>query len=168
MFEWFRKNILGSSLWLVAAGLAVAMLHMQGCQLTDLVPVDVPEEVQRATGAEESVSLTEAPMVAEDYARAGAEFGVNIDEAYERFGFVRGLIETGVELGSEYFPGGGVLLSALFGFGGLLMKGPGTSKEKEESFNAGLERGQANAERAIRVAREAGLIPPDTSTESDG
>lgn len=140
--NWLANNKVGVSI--VAAVLAcfIVLSSMNGCEMTDLVKVNVPRQVQKATNSPPKVTLTEAPGIMDSYIRAGEKFKDNISHGYEWLGFLSALGSTGIELGKSAIPGGAIGLSLLSLAGGIFIKGPGTAKEKNKSYNAGLAKGQ--------------------------
>jgi hypothetical protein len=166
MFKWISNNKAGLSVLAITVALAAGMFVLSGCSLTDFVPVEVPREVQKATGTGSKVTLTEAGPVLDEYVKAGEQFAGNIDEAWERFGYFKGLIETGVTVGSAYIPGGAGILAVLSGVGGLLMKGPGTAKAEQKSYNKGMEVGENRAKALIDSLKAAGVLDKDGNPTS--
>lgn len=140
---WLKQNKNGASLVGGAAAVAITCAIAGGCALSDWVRVDVPRQVQMATGAPDEVSLTDAPEVMEDYVRYGERFASEIDDANATLGWLLSAADIGLRVGGASLPGGGLAVLALTGLGGLLLKGPGTAKEKEASFNKGRKEAEA-------------------------
>ena len=75
--------------------------------------------------------------------------GVAITDAEERYVALRSISDLGLQAATgatQTLPGGALLLSGLTLLGGLFIPKPGSQaqlrQEKEDSYNAGLERGQ--------------------------
>jgi hypothetical protein len=149
IINWFKQNKTGSSILAGGAAFAIFLAAMNGCQLTDLIGVEVPEDVQKATESPKEVTLTEAPAIMEEYLQAGERFKANIDDGYRRFGMLSSVTNVGLSVGSTAIPGGAGILGLVTFLGGLFIKGPGTNKEKNASYNKGLEEGQRIATQAI-------------------
>ena len=120
----------------VAAGLLVSVL--QGCSLDEWVKVDVPEPVRVALNVPEgeAVSVGSAQVVrmrwAEFVERQTEELDQEIGDSVERYEFLASLADTGLGvLGQEasHIPGGGLLVAALGGLGGLFLRKPGDGKK---------------------------------------
>ena len=120
----------------VAAGLLVSVL--QGCSLDEWVKVDVPEPVRVALNVPEgeAVSVGSAQVVrmrwAEFVERQTDELDREIGDSVERYEFLASLADTGLGvLGQEasHIPGGGLLVAALGGLGGLFLRKPGDGKK---------------------------------------
>ena len=157
VFNWLTKNKVGFTL----LGLAAAGFILVSCtanwQASDWIKVKAPVEVQNATGVGPVVSLTDAPDVLERYIHAGTKFSENIDGGYRWLGFLTSLGNVAIEHSGSAIPGGAIGLALVTGLGGLFLKGPGTGKEKNDSYNAGLEQGKR-----LALAVAAGInLPPD-------
>jgi len=120
----------------VAAGLLVSVL--QGCSLDEWVKVDVPEPVRVALNVPEgeAVSVGSSQVVrmrwAEFVERQTEELDQEIGDSVERYDFLASLADTGLGvLGQEasHIPGGGLLVAALGGLGGLFLRKPGDGKK---------------------------------------
>lgn len=114
-------------------GLLVSVL--QGCNLQDIVKVDVPDDVQVALGFDARVPLGQAPVVKlqwiEYVERNTKELDREIGEGEDRFQVLSSLADTGIGLASaeaSNIPGGGILVAALAGLGGLFIRKPGDRK----------------------------------------
>lgn len=159
-FEFLTKNKIGLSIvgFILAGFIAAAGLN--GCKITDFVKVNVPREVQKVTGAPAKITLTDAPDLLKEYARefkrGGEKFVKEIARGYAWVGFIAAASTTSLELGKSVIPGGAIGLSALSLIAGIFIKGPGTAKEKNASFNKGLFEGQAIAKKAF--ADLAGIV----------
>lgn len=156
--SFLKQNRAGTGILAVALAAAIGMFLISGCKVTDWVQVDVPAQVQKATGVAPRVTLTEAPEVMEDYVRYGDRFAVNIDEANERLAWFMSIADIGMRIGAAQLPAGGFALAALTGLGGLLLKGPGTAKEKEKSYAKGKTDAEATL---LPLLAAAGItVPP--------
>ena len=163
--EFLTKNKIGLSIMgFVAAGF-IAAAGLNGCKITDFVKVKVPIEVQRVLNVPPKVILTDAPDLLKEYARefkrGGEKFVKEIARGYAWVGFIAAAGTTTLELGKSTIPGGAVGLSALSLIAGIFIKGPGTSKEKNKSFNKGLLEGQSIAKKAFKDL--AGIVKEGVS-----
>ena len=158
LIEFLKSNKTGVSIVTAVMAAFLLMAGMNGCQLTDLVKVNVPMPVQKATNSPPKVTLTEAPEVMAAYIRSGEKFKENISRGYEWLGFLSALGTTGIEMGKSVIPGGAIGLSLLSLAGGIFIKGPGTAKEKNRSFNKGMQEGQRLANLAMTAMNKS--VPP--------
>tara|TARA_R100000654_G_scaffold19900_2_gene40414 strand:+ start:8709 stop:9290 length:582 start_codon:yes stop_codon:yes gene_type:complete len=164
---WVSQNRWSVSL--IGAGLAFFLVSVtvSGCQVSDLISVDVPPDVKQAIDIEGDVTLTQIPDVWEDW-QAYVEKNTNrleaeTDRGYELLGFVTSATNIAVSAAGEAapaFPGGALLIGLLGGAAGLFMKKPGTdraiAKEKEASYNAGMKKAEVMADQAKALAEMAG------------
>ena len=156
LLEFLKANKTGVSILGVVLTGFIVMAGMNGCQLTDMVKVSVPLEVQKATNSPSKVTLTDAPGVMKAYVAGGEKFKKNIARGYKWLGFLSSLGTTGIEMGKSVIPGGAIGLSLLTLAGGIFIKGPGTAKEKNASYNKGMQEGQ----RLTNLAMSAMNKPP--------
>lgn len=155
--QWFVQNRTGAGILALALALGLGAFMLSGCKATDFISIDVPKQVQDATGSDSRVTLTEAPQIMEDYVRYGDRFAVNIDDGNERLAWFMSIADIGLRIGAAQLPAGGMGLALLTGIGGLFLKGPGTAKEKEKSY----AKGKADAEATlIPLLKAAGISVP--------
>lgn len=168
MNEAFRSN--PRAAWLIVAAISALAITsiLSACGIQDLVRVDVPAGVQEAIEVEPQISLAESGPAWEEWAawveRNSARFSDEIDAGEETAGLIASLTATGLSIGQDAastLPGGALISSGLALMGGLFLKRPGDkAKEragKEDSYNAGLEKGQAIASgvrESIKALRE--------------
>ena len=141
-------------------GLSVAMialsLGVSGCQLDQIIKVNVPRDVQAAISSDEKVPLADSPLLWEQwssYVSMNTEaLKARIGDADGQYRMVSSLTSMGLETAgaaASTLPGGAFIVAGLTGLGGLFLKRPGTDKmvqkEKEDSFNKGLEVGSGGA-----------------------
>ena len=167
MKVWIKNNRWSLTLFASAGVVMVFGLAASGCQMSDLITVDVPKDVKEATDTEGSVSLTQLPDVWDDWEayvkRNTDRLEASTERSYELLGFINSATDMAITAAggaAPAFPGGAILVGLLSGGAGLLLKKPGTDRkiaaEKEASYNAGIEK-----------AKELrGLIRPD-NTEGD-
>lgn len=159
MTDWIRSNPLSISFAFAAVISLFISLSAAGCQVSDLISVDVPEDVKEAVGVEGGVSLTDLPDVWDDWQeyvqRNTDRLESETERSYELLGFINSATELAITAASNAapaFPGGAILVSLLTGAAGLYMKKPGTdrviAKEKEDSYNAGMDKARALADAA--------------------
>lgn len=156
--EWCKNN--GSGVTIVAAGLfLVVMVGCGGFNLDRWVTVPVPTELQRALILPARIPLADANRAFQSYMLAGKQFAKDIQGANEFLGAVEGLFSLAFAAGSSAVPGvGGLMLTFL---GGLMIKGPGTGKEKEKSYKKGRQEMESIL---LPLLREAGIKIPTGET----
>jgi len=152
LLEFLKANKTGVSILGVVLAGFIGMAGINGCILTDYVKVSVPISVQNATNSPPKVSLTDAPEIMAAYIRGGNKFKENIARGYEWLGMLASLGTTGIEVGKSMIPGGAIGLSLLTLAGGIFIKGPGTAKEKNASYNKGLKEGERIASTVVALA----------------
>lgn len=135
---------------------AAVLATLQGCNLASLVKVEVPPAVRIAVQPPADVSLDNVDIVWEDwkvYVQSNtAKLQRGIDNANERYAVIKQVVDIGISsAGGELsgIPGGTILLSGLSLLTGLFLKRPGedsrVAKEKEASYNKGVETGSNTA-----------------------
>lgn len=135
---------------------------LAACDLDDVIRVKVPEGVAKSIEVEESITLAESDVAWDEWLawveRQSSRFATEIDRGNEIAGVLRSLTETGIQIGqgaAATLPGGAFLTSGMALLGGLFLRRPGDAKreqrEKEASYNAGLEKGQMIAD-AVKQA----------------
>tara|TARA_R110001583_G_scaffold69582_2_gene197172 strand:- start:1328 stop:1807 length:480 start_codon:yes stop_codon:yes gene_type:complete len=128
-------------------------LAAQGCDLQKMVHFDVPGDVQTAISVEENPTLSDADYVWnrwQSWVQLNSEqLSRGIENSKERVSMIESVTAMGIgALGevSNSFPGGALLFSGLSLATGLFIKRPKedkiVAKEKEDSYNAGLEKGK--------------------------
>lgn len=131
---------------------SIALASCAGFDLGDLVRVKTPNAIQQATGLPATTTLNEAEAEYrawyEDTQRSGAQWKAGIERASEVRGLLgqltlQGLDAVGPTLGGV--PVLGPALPALTGLAGLFLGSGRLRKEKEASFNKGLDRGRVIA-----------------------
>lgn len=148
-------NVLTSRNVMYAAALVLLTLALAACaglDLGDIVKVKTPNEIQQTRGLPRATTLNEAEAEYQawfdDVQRTGAQWKASI----ERGGEIRGLLgqltlsaldEVGPTLAGV--PIAGPALPALTGLVGLFIGAGRLRKEKEASFNKGLEKGSGLA-----------------------
>ena len=141
---------------------STALLMAQGCDLRSMTSLEVPPDI-KATIADDiedvdrEYTLAEIDFVVGEWRsyvdRNNGYLLAAVKDAEERYALAEGLINLGVGIGSDAastLPGGAIIVSGLTLLTGLFMKRPGedkrVSREKEDSYNAGLEEGRRLAE----------------------
>jgi len=169
----FRSN--PQAAWLIVAAISALAITsiLSACQLEDLVRVDVPAGVQTAIEVEPRISLAESGPAWDEWVawveRNSARFSDEIDAGEETAGLIASLTATGIALGQDAaggLPGGALISTGLALMGGLFLKRPGDKAkeqtEKEDSFKAGLEKGQklaSTVRESIEALREGQQTP---------
>ena len=131
-------------------GLALAV---QGCDLQKAVKFDVPSGVQSAIDTEATQPLSDSQYVWdnwENWVTSNSQaLSRNIEDANQRVALIENLTSMGIgALGevSGAFPGGAVLFSGVSLLAGWFLKRPSedkvVAKEKEDSYNAGIAKGE--------------------------
>ena len=154
MKSFIKDNKVAISAGLLALLFIVLAVVANGCQLSDLVNVKVPSGVQKSVNAPPRVTLTQVPMVWEDwehYVQSNTErFESETARAQEILGFISSLADTALAAGGQAapgIPGGALIFGALTGAAGLFIRKPGDGKllhqEKEDSYNAGVKKARA-------------------------
>ncbi len=148
-----------------AVGFFLIAMTVQGCDLQKMIDVDVPRDVQKSIGSEETISLADSTYEWnrwQDWVSTNSEaFARNIDAGNERVALIESITALGIgALGevSTTFPGGAVVFSGLSLLAGWFLKKPGTdkvvAKEKEDSYNAGIEKGKTIAATVMDAVEE--------------
>lgn len=153
------KNYIGNRPAFVTTVIAIVLLFaalavLQGCNLASFVKVDVPPAIIAATDSPDPVTLDNVNIVWEDWKRYVEsntnKFEYSIKNAEERYAVLQQLTDIGlrsIEGEASGIPGGTILLSGLSLLAGIFLKRPGedarVAKEKEDSYNKGLEVGSS-------------------------
>jgi hypothetical protein len=134
------------------AGLALLALVLASCagiDLGDLVKVKTPNAIQQTTGLRATLSLNEAEAEYQNWFNQTQAIGAQWKGNIERAGEVRGLLGqltlSALDTVGPTVAGLPVLgpaLPALTGIVGLFIGSGRLRKEKEASFNKGLETGR--------------------------
>ena len=136
-----------------AAAVLLVSFGVQGCDLQKMVKFDVPKEVQESINSEERESLSNSDYVWDrwtNWVEANSKaLASNIEDANATVSLINNVTAMGMgALGevSNSFPGGAIIFSGLSLLTGWFLKRPGedkaVAKEKEDSYNAGLAKGQ--------------------------
>tara|TARA_R100001443_G_C3348494_1_gene176265 strand:+ start:957 stop:1445 length:489 start_codon:yes stop_codon:yes gene_type:complete len=134
-----------------AASVLFISLAVQGCDVQKAIKFDVPTGVRVAVDTKERESLSDSEFVWgqwTSYVESNtAKLSENIKGAQGRVAMIENLTSMGLstlEGVSGQFPGGALAFSGLSLMTGWFLKRPGENKavekEKEKSFNAGLEK----------------------------
>lgn len=126
-------------------------LVVQGCDIQKTVKFDVPSDVQGVINSKEREPLANSKYVWNQWTSYvetnSAKLSENIEDAQGRVAMIENLTSMGLstlEGVSGQFPGGALAFSGLSLIAGWFLKRPGENKavqkEKEKSFNAGLEK----------------------------
>ncbi|HYD00782.1 MAG TPA: hypothetical protein VEB22_06095 [Phycisphaerales bacterium] len=129
--------------------LALTLAACVGFDLGDLVKVKTPNTIQQTTGLPSTLSLNEAETEYQNWftqtQTTGAQWKGNIEKAGEIRGLLGQLTLSGLDSIGPTLAGLPVLgpsLPALTGLVGLFVGSGRLRKEKEASFNKGLQRGR--------------------------
>jgi len=167
MMDWIKDNRMAVSFFVASMAALFISLAASGCQVSDLISVDVPTDVKDAVGIEGKVTLTQIPDVWDDWQdyveKNTKRLESSTERSYELLGFVTAATNIAIgaaEGAASSFPGGAILVGLLSGAAGLYMKKPGTdraiAKEKEASYNAGMDKAKSLAAMAslIQIGEE--------------
>jgi hypothetical protein len=129
--------------------LALALASCAGLDLGDIIKVRTPNAVQQTTGLSSTLSLNEAETEYQNWFNqtqiTGAQWKANIQRAGEVRGLLGQLTLSALDTVGPTVAGVPVLgpaLPALTGIVGLFIGSARLRKEKEASFNKGLETGR--------------------------
>jgi hypothetical protein len=132
--------------------LALVLASCAGIDLGDIVKVKTPNAIQQTTGLRSTLSLNEAEVEYQNWFNqvqaVGAQWKGNIQRAGEVRGLLGQLTLSALDTVGPTVAGVPVLgpaLPALTGIVGLFIGSGRLRKEKEASFNKGLETGRAMA-----------------------
>lgn len=133
---------------------------LAGCDLGDVIKAKTPNGIQQREGMPAAMSLNDAVYEYQQwYNRTqadGAAWKANIDRADEIRGLLGNLAMTGLnDLGPEVagVPIIGPSFTGLLALGGYFLGTGRLRKEKEKSYNAGLETGADTATRAASATK---------------
>ena len=141
-------------LLLVSAAVFILFASLQGCDLRTFVAVDVPPGVESALSLPaDSTTLADGENVVEEWRAYVTRESQRLDEAlgdsYSKYEIVESLTSMGFHAAAEGvggLPGGALITSGLALVAGLFIPKPGSArelqKEKEDSYNAGIEVGR--------------------------
>lgn len=140
-----RHYVYIAALALLALGLA----SCAGFDLGDIVKVKTPNSIQQTTGLPSTMSLNEAEVEYQNWFNGtqttGTQWKSNIEKAGEIRGLLGQLTLSALDSVGPTVAGLPVLgpaLPALTGIVGLFIGSGRLRKEKEASFNKGLEKGR--------------------------
>ena len=132
--------------------LALVLASCAGLDLGDIVKVKTPNTIQQTTGLPSTLSLNEAEVEYQNWFNltqtTGAQWKGNIEKAGEIRGLLGQLTLSALDTVGPTVAGLPVLgpaLPALTGIVGLFIGSSRLRKEKEASFNKGLEKGSTIA-----------------------
>lgn len=137
----------------LSAVMIAASLGVSGCQLDQVIKVDVPKDVQTATDSQPKVALADSDLLWQEwknYVDINTEaLRARIGDANNQYSLVASITSMGLETAggaASTLPGGAFIVAGLTGLGGLFLKKPGTDrmiqKEKEASYNKGVKIGK--------------------------
>ena len=153
MSDWLKDNKGAAYLAVLTVAVFAILAAMQGCDLRSKIVVKAPSDVLAAVDVDEPMTLAEAEAAWEDWAQwvdtRTRQFQRAINDAEDRYARIEALLDIGLAAANEgagQIPGGAFLVGGLSLLTGLVLKRPGedkrVGKEKEDSYNAGLEEGK--------------------------
>jgi len=132
-----------------AAALALVTLVISvasGCQLEDLVQFDTPRDVQSAIDVEETVPVSQADIVWEEWQayvqRNTSRLQIEIEGGRERAAVLLSFVDMGIAAASgpiSTLPGGAFMVGGLSLLTGLFIKRPGDKKREQAAIQAAIE-----------------------------
>lgn len=145
-----------TKLIVVACCLFLFVAVISGCNLQKMVAVQVPAGVRKSLEIDAGTNLHNAEYVYaswQSFVEVNTqELLANIDSANKTYSTLASFVNLGFDVASNHagaIPGGGLVLAALTGLGGLFVNRPGTRKlvkqAKADAFRQGM-----NIERASR------------------
>jgi hypothetical protein len=170
-----RDNKVAVSLVAMTLVVALALGILSGCDLRKMVDLDVPPAVSQSIdpagalpppGVEpREYSLADADRVVEDWKRfvdtATRQLEAAVGDANERHAVLASVVDLGIATVNEVaptLPGGAFLVGGLSLLTGIFLKRPGedkrVAKEKEDSYNAGIEKAKETIITMIETAKE--------------
>jgi hypothetical protein len=161
MSDWLKDNKGAACLAVFTVAVFAILAAMQGCDLRSKIVVKAPSDVLAAVDVDEPMTLAEAEAAWEDWAQwvdtRTRQFQRAINDAEDRYARIEALLDLGLAAANEgagQIPGGAFLVGGLSLLTGLVLKRPGedkrVGKEKEDSYNAGLEEGKRLIMAAIK------------------
>ncbi|MAJ59864.1 MAG: hypothetical protein CBC48_07810 [bacterium TMED88] len=140
-----RKPLIFFALSVVSA---LVFTTLQGCDLQDLITLDVPQDVRAAVDEPERVSLSDSAIIWErwqEYVEKNTDrLAVQIQDAERRYTTIRALFDTSLEALGDHastLPGGLLITSALSGLGGLFLNKPGAKRKMYKANVAAFSEG---------------------------
>jgi hypothetical protein len=161
MNRWINENRSFAVMSAVTIVVLAVLAALQGCDLRSKIVVKAPKDVLAAIDVDEPLTLAQSSAAWEDWSRwveaRTRQFQRAIGDAEDRYTKIETLLDLGVSAaneGASQIPGGAFLVGGLSLLTGIFLKRPGqdkeTAKEKEDSYNAGLEEGKRIVLNAIR------------------
>jgi predicted PurR-regulated permease PerM len=129
--------------------LVLGLLSFAGCDMGDMIHVKTPNTIQQQTGLASTITLNEAESEYQSWYQhmqtAGSQWKSNIEHANEIRNMVNQLSLSALDQVGPTVAGVpmlGPLLPAASGLLGLFLGSTKLRKEKEDSFNKGLDEGR--------------------------
>jgi hypothetical protein len=159
--KWLQDNKAASVMAVLTAAAFAVLAFMQGCDIRSQIRVKAPSDMLATIDVEEPLTLDEVEATWEDWTAwvesRTRQFQRAVADAEDRYARIEAVIDLGLAAANEgaaQIPGGAFLVGGLSLLTGLFLKRPGTdkmtAKEKEDSYNAGLEEGKRIVLGAIR------------------
>jgi hypothetical protein len=161
MKEWIEQNKPAAFLAAFTIFIGAFMAVASGCDLEQMVDVEVPTAVRIAIEPNRQpgdppreYSLADADRIVADwesFVRTGtSQLEAALEYSRERHARLASVVDMGVAAVNEVapaIPGGAFLIGGLSLLTGIFLKRPGEDKrvaqEKEDSYNAGIELGKS-------------------------
>ena len=153
MKDWINENRAAAVLAAITVVAFAILAALQGCDLRSRIVVKAPPDMLATVDVDEPLTLDEAGRVWEDWTAwvqsRSKQYQRAVGDAEDRAARIEALLDLGLAAANEgaaQVPGGAFLVGGLSLLTGLLLKRPSedkrTAKEKEDSYNAGLEEGK--------------------------
>jgi hypothetical protein len=151
---------------IIIGGVAILFGALSGCSLDDLIRVNVPKSIQEQTGLPASITLREAEYEFDQWQQRVVADGIEWRNRIGEANRVRAVLSHITMQSAEQYapflnmvPGGGAILPVLSTGLALFLRRPGDSdpkglaKEKNASFNKGIEEGKRLAIEALSATQ---------------
>jgi hypothetical protein len=161
MSDWLKDNRHAAFLAVLTVAVFAILAAMQGCDLRSKIVVKAPPDLLATVDVDEPLTLDEAGRVWEDWTAwvqsRSKQYQRAVGDAEDRAARIEALLDLGLAAANEgagQIPGGAFLVGGLSLLTGIFLKRPSedkrTAKEKEDSYNAGLEEGKRLIMAAIK------------------
>ena len=161
MKNWLNENKAAAALAAITVVAFAILGALQGCDVRSQLVVKAPSDMLATVDVDEPLTLDEAAVVWEDWTAwvqsRSKQYQRAVSDAEDRAARIEALLDLGLAAANEgaaQLPGGAFLVGGLSLLTGIFLKRPGTdkmtAKEKENSYNAGLEEGKRLIMAAIK------------------
>jgi hypothetical protein len=159
--DWLNENKAAAALAAITVVAFAILGALQGCDVRSRLVVKAPSDMLAAIDVDEPLTLDEVEATWEDWSAwvesRTRQYQRAVADAEDRAARIEAIIDLGLAAANEgaaQLPGGAFLVGGLSLLTGIFLKRPGTdkmtAKEKEASYNAGLEEGRKIVLSAIK------------------